>query len=87
MPGRKDIGHLHGNAVAHFFFDAETSVTLAAEGRITCHTIFSNKVEQGARRIVSDADVADVMVLFRLNYDRRSRGGGNAEASAEVHTA
>ena len=85
--GKKEIGHLHGNSVAHFFFDEDTWVTLAAEGRITYHPIFPNKVGPAARRMASDADVADVIALLRLNYDRRSKGRVSAPALAEVHTA
>lgn len=85
--GKKEIGHLHGNSVAHFFFDEGTWVALAAEGRITYRPIFPNKVGPAARRIASDADVADVIALLRLNYDRRSRGRGAAVTSSEMHSA
>lgn len=82
--GKKEIGHLHGNTVAHFFFDTDTWIALTAEGRITYHPIFPNKVGPVARRIASDSDVADVIALLRINYDRRSKGRSGAAISSEV---
>ncbi len=79
--GKKEIGHLHGNTVAHFFFDEETWLALAAEGRITYHPIFPEKVGPAERRMRNEDDVADVVALLRLNYDRRA-SGGNREAAA-----
>jgi hypothetical protein len=70
--GRREIGHLHGNTVAHFFFAPETWLELAAAGRITYHPVFPEKVGPAARRIASDADVDDVIALLRLNYERRA---------------
>jgi len=79
--GKKEIGHLHGNTVAHFFFDEETWLTLAASGRITSHPIFPEKVGPAERRMRTDDDVADVVALLRLNYDRRA-GLGDRDAAA-----
>lgn len=70
--GKRELGHLHGNSVAHFFFDKTTWQDLAAEGRITHHPIFPGKVGPAARRMTSEADVLDVIALLRLNYDRRA---------------
>jgi hypothetical protein len=72
--GRREIGHLHGNAVAHFFFDEETWLELAAAGRITYHPVFPERVGPAARRIRTEADAADVVALLRINYDRRTAG-------------
>ena len=69
--GRIEIGHLHGNTVAHFFFEPETWRELAAAGRITHHPVFPEKIGPASRRIASDADVDDVIALLRLNYERR----------------
>jgi hypothetical protein len=70
--GKKEIGHLHGDSVAHFFFDHDTWLELAAEGRITYHPVFPEKVGPAARRIRSDEDATDVIALLRINYDRRT---------------
>ncbi len=39
-------------------------------GRITYHPVFPGRPGFGARAIESDDDVADVIALMRLNYDR-----------------
>jgi len=68
--GRHEIGHLHGDHSAHFFFSAETWAELKAEGRITPHPVFPDKRGPAARRIDSEDDVLDVIALMRLNYER-----------------
>lgn len=70
--GRKEIGHLHGNHAAHFFFSKELWAELAQQGRITEHPVFPGRVGPAARRIEDDADVRDVIALMRLNYERLS---------------
>ncbi len=68
--GRRQIGHLHGDRSAHFSFPKDTWRELYAEGRITHHPVFPGKEGPAARRIETPADVADVIALLRLNYDR-----------------
>jgi hypothetical protein len=68
--GRREIGHLHGDHAAHFFFQKETWSALKQEGRIVDHPVFPGKQGPGARRIEDEADVDDVIALMRLNYDR-----------------
>jgi hypothetical protein len=68
--GRREIGHLHGDHSAHFFFSEETWTELKAEGRIAPHPVFPDKQGPAARRIDSEADVLDVIALMRLNYER-----------------
>ena len=68
--GRREIGHLHGDRSAHFFFPKPVWAQLNHEGRIVEHPVFPGKVGPAARRIESDADVDDVIALMRLNYDR-----------------
>ena len=68
--GRRQIGHLHGDRVAHFGFPKEVWHGLFAEGRIDYHPVFPGKPGFGARRIAGEADVRDVIALLRLNYDR-----------------
>jgi hypothetical protein len=43
---------------------------LREQGRVTDHPVFPGKDAMAARRIESDEDVADVIELMRLNYDR-----------------
>ena len=68
--GRRPLGHLHGDRVAHFSFPKALWAQLHAEGRITDHPVFPGKQGPAARRIESEADVEDVIALLRLNYDR-----------------
>lgn len=76
--GRKEIGHLHGDRVAHFFFPKELGLRLRAQGRVVDHPVFPGKPGPAARAIRDEADVSDVIELLRLNYDRAvtARGSG-----------
>ena len=69
---RREIGHLHGDHAAHFFFPKDVWHELHDAGRITEHPVFPGKVGPAARRIETGADVDDVIGLMRLNYDRVS---------------
>jgi hypothetical protein len=66
--GKRAIGHLHGDRVAHFGFPRPVWEQLMASGRVTRHPI--DHPGWAARRMDSEADVEDVIALLRLNYDR-----------------
>jgi hypothetical protein len=66
--GRREIGHLHGDRVAHFAFPRKVREDLMEQGRIIPHPVPSPGL--GARRIVEDADIDEVIALMRLNYER-----------------
>ena len=68
--GRREIGHLHGDRVAHFGFPKDVWSELFDEGRIGYHPVFPGKPGFGARAIHDEADVRDVVAMMRLNYDR-----------------
>jgi hypothetical protein len=68
--GRREIGHLHGDRSAHFFFAKPEWEELKAAGRIAEHPVFPGKRGPASRRIESDADVDDVIELMRINYER-----------------
>ncbi len=68
--GRREIGHLHGDHAAHFFFPKDVWADLFDKGRVVHHPVFPDKVGPAARRIESEDDVQDVIRLMRLNYDR-----------------
>jgi hypothetical protein len=70
--GRKEIGHLHGDHAAHFFFSKELWAELSEQGRITEHPVFPGRVGPAARRIEDEDDVRDVIALMRVNYERLS---------------
>ena len=67
--GRREIGHLHGDHAAHFFFPRETWRELHGEGRVAHHPVFPDREGPAARRIETDEDVSDVIALMRLNYE------------------
>lgn len=68
--GGRELGHLHGDFVAHFSFPKKLGITLRSEGRVVDHPVFPGKPGFAARTIENDADIRDVIELMRLNYDR-----------------
>jgi hypothetical protein len=68
--GTHEIGHLHGDHAAHFFFPKGVWAELRDAERIGHHPVFPDKEGPAARRIEADDDVRDVIELMRLNYDR-----------------
>lgn len=76
------IGHLHGDHVAHFGFPRDVGTELRAEGRVGPHPVNRHSPKMAARRIESDADVEDVIDLMRLNYDRVTAHAAAAPAPA-----
>jgi hypothetical protein len=68
--GRRELGHLHGDRAAHFGLPKDVWTELFEEGRITEHPVFPDRIGPAARRIDTQEDVADVIALLRLNYDR-----------------
>jgi Family of unknown function (DUF5519) len=80
--GRREIGHLHGDHAAHFFFPKQVWADLFEQGRVVHHPVFPDKPGPAARRIADETDVRDVIQLLRLNYERVvARYGVPAEAS------
>ena len=41
--GRHEIGHLHGDHVAHFFFPKDVWAELVEQGRVVEHPVFPCK--------------------------------------------
>lgn len=77
---RREIGHLHGDRVAHFGFPADVGARLRAEGRVGPHPVAPRSVKMGARMMETDDDVRDVIDLMRLNYDRLAARLGAGES-------
>ena len=67
--GRRELGHLHGNRLADLPFPVRIREQLVAAGKAEPHHVHpeSGWVSIYIRR---DEDVAAVVELFRLNYDR-----------------
>ena len=68
--GRRELGHLHGDRAAHFFFPKDVWAELVAAGRVGEHPVFPGREGPAARRIRDEDDVRDVIALMRLNYER-----------------
>ena len=66
--GKREIGHLHGDRVAHFAFPRAICAELLEQGRVVPHPVRSPGL--AARPLDDEADVADVIALMRSNYDR-----------------
>jgi hypothetical protein len=84
--GRREIGHLHGDRVAHFGFPKDVWQELFDEGRIGYHPVFPGKPGFGARAIGDEADVRDVIAMMRLNYDRVVARHGLPDRTDSSHT-
>jgi hypothetical protein len=65
-----EIGHLHGDRVAHFGFPRDVGAQLREAGRVGPHPVNRHSTKLAARDIRGDDDVRDVIALMRLNYDR-----------------
>jgi luciferase-like monooxygenase len=79
--GRRELGHLHGDHAAHFFFPKDVWRALREQGRIVDHPVFPGRQGPAARRISDEDDVLDVIELLRINYDRVMARGLPAEAA------
>jgi luciferase-like monooxygenase len=76
LVGRRELGHLHGARLADLPFPVRVREQLVAEGRAQPHHILP---ESGwVSFVIRDAsDVAPVIELFRLNYERPWMTGGS----------
>jgi hypothetical protein len=80
--GKREIGHLHGDRVAHFAFPPDVGRELREQGRVGPHPVFPDKLAWAARTIAGEDDVRDVVALLRLNYDRAVARFGVPEDAA-----
>jgi Family of unknown function (DUF5519) len=81
--GRREIGHLHGDHAAHFWFPRPVWHELRAQGRVVPHPVFPDAEGPAARRIETEGDIRDVIALMRLNYERvTATGSAGAEAGS-----
>jgi hypothetical protein len=80
--GRRELGHLHGNRLADLPFPVRVREQLVRDGRAEPHHILpaSGWV---SRRIRGEQDIAAVVELFKLNYDRPWRADRDRSDSAQ----
>jgi hypothetical protein len=64
------IGHLHGDRIAHFGFPRDVGTELREQGRVGPHPVNRHSPKMAARDIENEEDVREVIALMRLNYDR-----------------
>ena len=83
--GRCEIGHLHDDGVAHFAFPTGLWLGLIEDGHVEPHPL--ERAGLAERRIRTEADVADVIALLRLNYDRIAMHAGVRPALAAAGSA
>src|ERR1700733_3076594 len=62
--GRREIGHLHGDHVAPFFFPKQVWLELRWDGRIEEHPVFPGRNGPAARRIAGERDIGDVVAMM-----------------------
>ena len=78
-----EIGHLHGDRLADLPFPVRVRRELVAAGRASPHHILPD-TGWVSYYIRSAADLAGVIELFRLNYDRLVRHNPTVAGSAGV---
>ena len=67
--GRRELGHLHGSRLADLPFPVRVREQLVAEGKAEPHHILPQS--GWVSYYIHDAsDVAPLVALFRLNYER-----------------
>lgn len=77
----REIGHLHGDRLADLPFPKRVHDELVASGRAAPHHVLPDS-GWVSRWIRGPEDVAEVIALFRMNYDRLASIG---RARAATH--
>lgn len=79
--GRRELGHIHGNRLADLPFPLAIRNDLVAAGRADAHHIHP---ESGwvSYFIRDRSDIAPIVELFRLNYERPWRNAAAPSSSS-----
>jgi Family of unknown function (DUF5519) len=67
--GRRELGHLHGETLADLPFPRRVRDELVASGRAAPHHVLPDS-GWVSRRVRGPEDVAAVVELFRMSYER-----------------
>ena len=67
--GRRELGHLHGERMADLPFPRALRDELVASGRAEPHHVLPDS-GWVTRRVRGPEDVAEIVELFRLSYER-----------------
>jgi len=68
--GRRELGHLHGDRLADLPFPVRVRERLVRDGRARPHHILPDSGWVSVP-IRGEDDIAGVIALFRMNYERR----------------
>ncbi len=79
--GRRELGHLHGGRLADLPFPRRVRDELVASGRAQVHHVLPDSGWVSVP-MSGDADVAGVISLFRLAYDRAVAAAARRGAAA-----
>ncbi len=79
--GRRELGHLHGDRWADLPFHRGIRDMLVETGRAQPHHVLPH-TGWVSRQIRGDDDVAEVIELFRLSYERARVAQGVRESKA-----
>jgi hypothetical protein len=80
--GRVELGHVHGDSFADLPFPKKTHDELLSKARVEPHHVLPNS-GWVTKRITNEADVDEVIQLFRLNFERISRRKPRPSASSD----
>jgi hypothetical protein len=69
----RELGHLHGDRVAHFGFPRELGIALRAAGRVEPHPVNRHSPRMAGRTIRGEEDVREVLALLRENLEHGAR--------------
>jgi hypothetical protein len=69
--GRKELGHRHGDHLADLPFPRRVRDELVAAGRAEAHHVLPD-AGWVSRRIAGPEEVAGIVALFRVQYERYS---------------
>ncbi len=67
--GRRELGHVHGDAIVDLPFPRRISDELLAAGRVEPHHWVPDS-GWVTKRLATDADVVDAVALLRSGYER-----------------
>jgi hypothetical protein len=81
--GRRELGHLHGSRLADLPFPLLVRNDLVAAGRAEPHHVFPDSGWVSVH-IDSERDVARVVELFRMNYERAWASSAPTRAASSI---
>ncbi|WP_411278100.1 luciferase family protein [Gaiella sp.] len=71
LVGRRELGHLHGDALLDVPLPRTLQAELLASGRVETHEWVPDS-GWSSRRLTTDADVVDAIAILRLQWERAS---------------